>query len=184
MTTRSRPPPIRMSVAPLRALVGKPAPEIDAKDAQTGAAVKLVDYRGKVVVLDFWGQRCGPCLAAMSHLIDAHDRYAGKPVAIIALHDQSIQSGDELRNRLSGVKRQLWKSRKIPFTVAFDRADPSVGAGDTAVARGNTIARHKIHAFPTTLVIDKAGKVVGQVEARDDAELNAMIEKALKTSVE
>jgi thiol-disulfide isomerase/thioredoxin len=175
-------PPIRMSVAPLRTLTGEPAPEIDAKDAQTGSPVKLADCRGKVVVLDFWGHWCGPCLAAMPHLIDAHDRYQGKPVVIIALHDQSIQSGIELRSRLSGVKRQLWNNRDLPFTVAFDGADPAVGAGDSVIAKGVTIGRYKIHSFPTTLVIDKEGRVVGRVDASDDAQISAMIDKALQTA--
>ena len=100
----------------------------------------------------------------------------------IALHDQSVQSFDELKTRLSGVKRQLWNNRDIPFTIAFDRPDPAVGAGDSAIGRGMTIARYKVHGFPTTLVIDQEGKVVGRVDARDDDALNAIIDQALKTA--
>jgi hypothetical protein len=115
----------------------------------------------------------------MPHLIDAHERYRGKPVAIIALHDQSIQSVDQLKRQLSGVKHLLWNDRDLPFTVAFDRPDPAVDAGAAAIARGTTIARYKITRFPTTLVIDQDGKVVAPVDAREDGQLNAMIDKLL-----
>ncbi len=141
--------------------------------------MKLADYRGKVVVLDFWGHWCGPCLGAMPHLIDVHERYRGKPVVIIALHDQSIQSFDQLKRQLSGVKRLFWNDRDLPFTVAFDRPDPAVDAGAAAIGRGTTMSRYKIPVFPTTLVIDQDGKVVAPVDAREDGQLNAMIDKLL-----
>ncbi len=98
---------------------------------------------------------------------------------IIALHDQSMQSLDQLKRQLSGVKRQFWNDRDLPFTVAFDRPDPAVDVGAAAIARGTTIARYKIRAFPTTLVIDQDGKVVAPVDAHNDGQLNAMIDKLL-----
>jgi hypothetical protein len=70
-------------------------------------------------------------------------------------------------------------SNGVTFARAFDRPDPAVEAGAAAIARGTTIARHKITLFPTTLVIDQGGKVVAPVDAREDGQLNAMIDKLL-----
>ena len=145
-----------MTVPPIRGLSGTPAREIDAKDAQT-VPVKLANYRGKVVVLDFWGHWCGPCLGAMPHLIDAHERYRGKPVVIIALHDQSMQSLDQLKRQLSGVKRQFWNDRDLPFAVAFDRPDPAVDAGVPGDRQ-----RHHHRPLQNHIVPDNAGHRPGR----------------------
>ena len=75
------------------------------------------------------------------------------------LHDQSIQSVDQLKRQLSGVKHLFWNDRDLPFTVAFDRPDPAVDAGAAAIGRGTTMSRYKISLFPTTLVIDQDGKL-------------------------
>jgi thiol-disulfide isomerase/thioredoxin len=45
---------------------GKPAPEIDGVGSD-GKPLKLSDYRGKVVVLVFWGSWCGPCMREIPH---------------------------------------------------------------------------------------------------------------------
>jgi RNA polymerase sigma factor (sigma-70 family) len=176
--------PIRMKVLPQRGLIGQLAPELDAKDLHTGAAVKLADYRGKVVVLDFWGYWCGPCIGAMPALIEAHDRYKGKPVAIIALHDQSIQSRDAYDRKLTEVRRQAWKDRELPFVVALDRPNPALAAGDAGIGNGVTCKRYEIAFFPTTLVIDQEGKVAGIVNVREEGRLEAMLNDLLEKSTQ
>jgi RNA polymerase sigma factor (sigma-70 family) len=173
-------PPIRMKVLPLQGLVGQPAPEIDATDLDTGSPVKLADFRGKVIVLDFWGYWCGPCIGSMPALMEAHDRFKGKPVAIIALHDQSIQTRDAYDRKLTEVKRQAWSNRALPFQVALDRPNPALAADDEPIGNGITCKRYQIHVFPTTVVIDQEGKVVGTVEVREKGRLDAMIDNLLK----
>ena len=65
--------------------VGQVAPEWALKDP-AGKEHKLVDYRGKVVVLDFWATWCGPCRAAMPGIQAVHEKYKGKPVEIFGLN--------------------------------------------------------------------------------------------------
>ena len=155
------------------------APEIEARDLNSGAVVKLADYRGKVVILDFWGYFCGPCLGAMPALIEAHDAYRGKPVAIIALHDQSIQTRDAYDRNLAEVKRQAWNNRELPFVVALDHPDPELGTGDAPNGRGKSVKRYQIDVFPTTFVIDQEGKVAGTVEVRVKDRLHALVDRLL-----
>ncbi|MHB1425168.1 MAG: TlpA family protein disulfide reductase [Gemmataceae bacterium] len=66
-----------MAKRKLSTLVGKPAPEIEAEDID-GKKFKLSDYRGKVVLLDFWGNWRPPCRAMYPHERSLVKRLEGK----------------------------------------------------------------------------------------------------------
>ena len=73
---------------------------------------------------------------------------------VIAIHDQSVKSFAELDEKLPKIKRQFWQGNDLPFPILLDTT-------------GATEKLYGIHAHPTHLLIDPAGKLVGEVSAEE-----------------
>jgi thiol-disulfide isomerase/thioredoxin len=154
-------------------LVDKPAPEFREIKGwlNTGwmeRGLKLSELRGKVVLLDFWGYWCGPCVASMPELMELHEKYSERGLVIIAVHDDR-GSIKKLKKQLKKLSKEHWDGRGIEFAVALDGGGRVEIEGTDRKANGATTAAYGIQAWPTMVLIDKEGKVVGEFrESNDD----------------
>ena len=79
----------RSKLEAMRSLaVGRVAPEIERQDID-GKPMKLSEYRGKVVVLCFWGTWCGPCMAMVPLEKALVERLKGRPFALLGINSDS-----------------------------------------------------------------------------------------------
>lgn len=135
-----------------------PAPALKAYDL-AGAPKSLDEYRGRMVVLNFWATWCPPCQREMPSLERLRTRMAGRPLEVVAM--SSAETADEVKAYLSKMK--------LGFTVLLD-ADSS-----------NT-RRWKVFALPTTFILDAEGRIrhvlTGPTEW-DQGEALAVIESML-----
>ena len=144
-------------------LIGRPAPELTRiKGWKNGGPVTLTQLRGRLVVLDFWGHWCGPCLRAMPKLMELHDTFAAEDLVIIAVHTDSVASIEEMDARLRKARETYWQGRDLPFLVALDGTDPNTGDGERSGPGATTIA-YGVQSYPTTVLIDRQGEVVGEM---------------------
>lgn len=160
-SSTSEPMRVVMKLQPngLTKMIGRePPPLKDIVAWQGGEPTSLEGLRGKVVLLDFWGYWCGPCLAAMPEMVKLHDELHEQGLEILAIHDGSLQSLDELNKQLEATRKNLWNDRDLPFRVAL--AGSPEGA---PTPQGTVIADYGIREFPTTLLIGRDGKVVGRI---------------------
>jgi thiol-disulfide isomerase/thioredoxin len=171
-------PPLELHAPRFEQMAGKPALEIEATDLDSGQPVHLADLRGKVIVLDFWGYWCGPCNLKMPHLAELHREFAGRPLAILALHDQSVQSRAEYDRKIAVTRRRLWGGRDLPFRVLLDRPDPDKADDRDPEGTGTTAKRYSIQGFPTLFVIDRDGTLVEEVS--DDDRLNLLVRQLVE----
>jgi thiol-disulfide isomerase/thioredoxin len=163
----------------IASLYGKPAPELQKIKAwKNGGPVTLGQLRGKVVILDFWGYWCGSCVASMPALMKLHDRYKDKGLVIVAVHDDSAASIAEMDDKLSDARKNTWGGRDLPFLVALDGGGRTRIKYTATIEDGATTAAYGINRYPTTVLIDKQGKVVEEFSA-DDAKDVALLEKLL-----
>jgi len=78
------------SALPVTAL-GKPAPDIEMTDS-AGAKFHIADYKGKLLVLDFWYVWCKPCIAKFPDIKKTIERFNGKPFAAIGINiDEAVR---------------------------------------------------------------------------------------------
>src|SRR5829696_486322 len=109
--------------------LGKPAPELRKikawKNTPGGGPLTLAGLRGKVVLLDFWGHWCYPCCQEMPSLMKFYDEHRAQGLEVIAVHDDSVASIDEMDRLLSKVRKDLWAGRDLPFPVALDGGGPT-----------------------------------------------------------
>lgn len=171
---------------PWTLLIGEPAPEItDVADWKNGPPVQLSDLRGKVVLLDFWGWWCGPCIyGGIPELMKLHEEYSREELVIIGIHtpggeDDDINTAEELEEQLSEVRRTEWNGKEIPFPVAITRYRKlRFFPEGEPIARTRTCVDYGVTAYPTCIVIDRAGNVWGTMDARseeDRAKLRELI---------
>jgi thiol-disulfide isomerase/thioredoxin len=121
----------------------QPAPEFTATTL-TGSRLSLSAYRGKVVLVNFWGSWCPPCRAEAPVLADLSARYRAAGVAFL---------GVDVRD--TAVSAAAFERR---FGITY----PSVSDTGSAVTLDFT-GKVPITGTPTTLVIDRTGHIAGAV---------------------
>ncbi len=127
-----------------KAINGEKAVELDPFIAMDGRRVDLAEYRGKVVLIDFWATWCKPCIESMPELKKMYDKYHDKGLEIIGI------SMDD-RGTESRVK-QIVEKQGLTWPQRF-----------TGKGMNDTFAKlYGINALPTVWLLDKDGKIVDQ----------------------
>jgi ankyrin repeat protein/thiol-disulfide isomerase/thioredoxin len=150
-------------------LFGKPAPELDGVVAWKHTdPVRLGELRGKVVVLDFWAWYCTICHQHKPDLAKLHEEFGGRGLEVLAVHDGSLKSMDEMDEHLPDIARRYWGGKDLHLPIALD------GSGDGSVFRA-----YGITAVPAVLLIDQEGRVVRRFHHAGDPDLKAEIARLL-----
>ena len=138
---------------PLTALASQPdqAPPALQVKAMRGVAadVKLADFRGKWVLLEFWTTTCGPCIAEglpeMMRLVDDYTEMRDKFV-VLAIHGPGADDLADLDRKLVPIVRDIWNGRELPFPILLDD-------------EGKTFTAYGVQSIPETIVINPEGKI-------------------------
>jgi peroxiredoxin len=145
-----------------------PAPDFSLKNA-SGAIVHLSDFKGKIVLLDFWATECGGCKTEIPWFMEFAHVYKARGVTVIGVSMDILY--ENLRDAAEG-----W-GRVKPFVAAHGVNYPIL-MGDERVT-----AAYRIAALPLTLLIDRNGEIVSTHTAPPkggEAEFRREIEALLK----
>jgi peroxiredoxin len=123
----------------------QPAPVWELKD-MAGRTVKLSDFKGKVILLDFWATWCPPCREEIPGLIELQKKFGDRGLVVIgvSLDDGGVDVVKPFINKLG-----------INYPVLMGTEEVARKYGD-------------IQAIPTTFIIDRAGNIAAGHEGLTD----------------
>jgi thiol-disulfide isomerase/thioredoxin len=147
-------------------------PELTVAEWLDREPLQLSDLRGRVVLIDFWYEWCGPCRASFPVLRDWQRKYGERGLTVIGLTD--------LHGTLGGSGKS--RAEKLDFLRRFKQGNRMTYA--VAVAEdGKNLPAYGVRAFPTAFLIDRRGAVrfisIG-VSPGELSRLGDMVEKLVK----
>src|SRR5262249_12535064 len=119
--------------------IGATMPDFEFTDF-SGKKRRLVEFRGKYLLVDFWGMWCGPCRRELPYLKAAYSRFQPRGFEILGMNTDDPPIQPQVKSILE----------KNGMTWTQARRESII----------QVIRNLRIHTFPTTLLIDKDGKVV------------------------
>jgi thiol-disulfide isomerase/thioredoxin len=164
----AQPPRTSLPMPPVSAAHGPGgAPSAGAPSAQSwtmldGRRARATEYKGKVLVLDFWATYCPPCREEVPHLIALQKRYGAQGLNVVGLN----VGGADDRPKVPGFVQEF----KISYPLGYpDDALAAAVFADT-------------DAIPQTYVFDRTGRLVKRFVGYDGAAASAL-ETAVQTAL-
>lgn len=148
---KPNPMPFQLNKHMLQA--GEMAPEFSLKDPE-GNTVNLSDFKGKLVLLDFWYSACKPCIKASYNLEDLQKKYADRGLVILGMN--TMDKDDKARRH----------NKKHHITY------------NTTLCSRSIKAAYKIHSYPSFYLVDQTGKIVFSTSGYS-SNLSAELESAI-----
>jgi len=119
---------------------GTKIPELKGTRHSDNVKISLDDFKGKIVLLDFWYIDCFPCIKAIPHLNDIHNNYKDKELIVIGA------------NPFNGNEKDL---KRMPNFLSNNPIDYQIMHIDKEKSK-----EFKIYAYPSFYLIDKEGMIL------------------------
>ena len=130
----------RVTADPTLAWVGKVLPDFSSTVDLDGEPISLADYRGKVVLLDFWAVWSGSCVEEIPNIKAVYERYHDKGFDVIGI---SLDNDET-------VLREFIRENPLPWRQIFD-----------GKRNGNSLKqRYRVSSIPAPFLLDREGKVI------------------------
>ena len=116
-----------------------------------GKPLRLSDFKGSYVLLDFWGSWCAPCRESSPHLIELFKKYSDKGFTVIGIAAENDQTDIKWKEAIQKDGTGIWHN------VLSSPLPGSPGQFTKDIAEV-----FSVHIFPTKLLIDPCGHIIGR----------------------
>ena len=150
--------------------VGEPAPDISLPDPN-GKMRKLSDYKGKLVLIDFWASWCGPCRKANPHVVEIYHKYKDQGFDVFSVSLDGIDSRTAERiGDPAQVKEQVESSKqRWVGAIEQDQLAWQGHVSDLKKWESGPAGDYGVRSIPQTFLVGRDGKIVA-INPRNDLE--------------
>ena len=136
----------------------------------TGKARRFSEFRGQIVLLDFWASWCSPCLADIPQLKNAYQKYHARGFEIIGMDSETLGQKDidpEFAKDAQMKAREIVSTRGVIWTQATAESSLAVAVGSFG-----------IESLPAKILINRNGQIVARI--KDVTDLDKLLPALLK----